>query len=152
MEERFEMFTVLMTKIRRNIQRIKNEEVAEYGLKSPHVSCMYCLRKHESVTATELCEYCAEDKAAISRALLQLEKMGYIEYKDDSKKRYKTGICLTESGKKVADEIVVKIDDYIEKIGGVLPESDRLVFYKSLRIICRNLEKICKSFDSEEGV
>ena len=79
MNERFEMFTVLMAKIRRNIQRIKTEEMAEYDLKIPHVSCLYYLYVHESLTATELCEICYEDKAAISRSLDQLEIRGYVE-------------------------------------------------------------------------
>ena len=82
MEERFEVFTVLMAKIRRNVQRLKNEEVAEYNLKSPHVSCLYHLFKHESLTATELCELCSEDKAAISRSIVQLEKEGYTQFKE----------------------------------------------------------------------
>jgi DNA-binding MarR family transcriptional regulator len=151
MEERFEIFTVLMAKIRRNVQRIKNEEVAKYGLKSTHVSCLYYLSKYDSLTATELCEYCSEDKAAVSRSLLQLENKGYIEYKDNSKKRYKTEIYLTESGKQIAAEVVWKIDEYIEKIGGTLPEKDRMIFYRSLRIISRNLEKVCNSFDGGEG-
>lgn len=151
MEERFEIFTVLMAKIRRNVQRIKNEEVAQYGLKSPHVSFLYYLRKHETLTAKELCVFCSEDKAAVSRSLLQLEQMGYIEYKDTTKKRYKTEICLTESGKKVAAEIVEKIDEYIEKIGGTLPEKDRLIFYKGLRTISKNLEKVCEGFEDGDG-
>ena len=39
MEERFETFTVLIARINRGIKRIKAEEMAEFGLKGPHVSC-----------------------------------------------------------------------------------------------------------------
>ena len=38
MEERFETFTVLIARISRGIKRIKAEEMAEFGLKGPHVS------------------------------------------------------------------------------------------------------------------
>lgn len=43
MEERFETFTVLIARINRGIKRIKAEEMAEFGLKGPHVSCLYYL-------------------------------------------------------------------------------------------------------------
>ena len=52
MKERFETFTVLINKISRNIKRIKNQEMAEYGLRSTHVSCLYYLYSKRSVTAT----------------------------------------------------------------------------------------------------
>ena len=69
MKARFETFPVLITKINRNIRKIKNQEMAEYDLKSPHISCLYYLYTAESMTATELCEKCEEDKATISRSI-----------------------------------------------------------------------------------
>ena len=39
MENRFETFTVLVNRISRNIRRIKNQEMAEYDLRSAHISC-----------------------------------------------------------------------------------------------------------------
>ena len=150
MEERFEIFTVLMAKIRRNVQRVKTEEMAEYNLKSPQVSCLYNLYKHDSLTATELCELCGEDKAAISRSVVQLEKEGYVRYDDAAKKHYKSNIFLTESGKKVACEVVKKIDGYIDLVGSGLSERERLIFYKSLYTISNNLEKICQAYDSKK--
>ena len=70
MENRFETFTVLISSISRSIRRLKTEETAEFNLKSPHVSCLYYLLKHGNMTATELCELCDEDKAAISRSIV----------------------------------------------------------------------------------
>ena len=78
MKERFKLFTVLMTKTRRSIQRIKTEEMAEYNLKSPHVSCLYYLHTYGNMTATELCEICDEDKAAISLSIQQLQKICHV--------------------------------------------------------------------------
>ena len=76
MEERFKTFTVLIAKINRNIRKIKNREMVEYGLRSAHISCLYYLYSAEALTATELCELCEEDKATISRALVYLEENG----------------------------------------------------------------------------
>ena len=43
MEERFETFTVLITRISRSIKRIKADEMADFELKGPHVSCLFYL-------------------------------------------------------------------------------------------------------------
>ena len=77
--ERFQQFTVLITKINRSIHKIKTGEMEEFSLKSPHVSCLYYLYKSKgSLTATKLCEICDEDKAYISRSLDSLENSKYI--------------------------------------------------------------------------
>lgn len=147
MEERFKLFTVFMTKIRRSIQRIKTEEMAEYNLKSPHVSCLYYLYKHGSMTATELCEICDEDKAAISRSIVQLENEGYVRYTDGQKKRYRANIELTEKGRNIAEGVAGKVDMILEVAGAGLSDEDRMIMYRSLSIISNNLEALCKSYD-----
>ncbi len=55
MEERFETFTVLITRISRSIKRIKADEMADFELKGPHVSCLYYLSQQDGMTAAELC-------------------------------------------------------------------------------------------------
>ena len=87
MQERFKTFTVLISKINRSIKKIKTEEMDEFNLKSHHVSCLYYLYKSNSLTAKELCDICAEDKAALSRSLEDLERNGYIECDSNLKKR-----------------------------------------------------------------
>ena len=78
MEQRFETFTTQIAKISRCIRRIKTGEMAEFNLKSPHVSCLYYLYQSDGMTAKELSDVCDEDKAAISRAISYLEENGYI--------------------------------------------------------------------------
>ena len=41
MQERFETFTVLINRISRDIRKIKNQEMADYHIRSTHVSCLY---------------------------------------------------------------------------------------------------------------
>ena len=62
MQERFETFTVLINRISRDIRKIKNQEMADYHLRSVHVSCLYYVYSLGSVTSAELCEHCEEDK------------------------------------------------------------------------------------------
>ena len=78
MQERFETFTVLINRISRDIRKIKNQEMADYHLRSVHVSCLYYVYSLGNVTSAELCEHCEEDKATISRAVDYLETNGFL--------------------------------------------------------------------------
>lgn len=142
MVDRFESFTVLIAKISRNIRKIKNQEMAEYNLRSAHVSCLYYLYKTEKITATELCEKCEEDKATISRTLDYLEKNGFLTCDSKCVKRYKSPLILTEKGKTVAEIIVKKIDLVLEQVSVGLTEEERESFYRSLAIISDSLESV----------
>ena len=146
MKERFETFTVLIAKISRNIRKIKNQEMEEYGLRSSHVSCLYYLYTDNNLTATQLCERCEEDKATISRTLDYLEQNGYLLKENRESKRYKGRLLLTEKGISVGGRISKKINDVLGRIDLELNEQDRISFYKSLSVISESLEKIsCKT-------
>ena len=95
MKQRFETFTVLINRISRNIRRIKNQEMAEYNLRSSHISCLYYLYLAEGLTATDLCERCEEDKATIARCLEYLATNGYLTCESNSAKRSKRHLVLT---------------------------------------------------------
>ena len=142
MKERFEIFTVLINKISRNIRKIKNQEMAEYGLRSTHVTCLYYLYSAKSLTATELCERCEEDKATISRALDFLEDKGFIECQSKAAKRYKTPLFLTEKGKEAGKKVFDAVDRVLDAVGVGLTDEQRKSFYAYLTIISDNLDKI----------
>ncbi len=142
MEERFETFTVLINRISRNIRKIKNREMAEYQLRSAHVSCLYYLYSGGGLTATDLCERCEEDKATISRALDYLKENGYLTCRSKSEKHYKSPLILTEKGRKIGKQIAEKIQSILEEMSADLTEEERIAFYRSLSIISGRLEKI----------
>ena len=144
MEERFELFTALITKISRNIKKIKNQEVEEYGLRSPHVSCLYYLYMMDGLTATELCERCEEDKATISRSLDYLETNGYIVCESKSAKRYKIPLYLTEQGRMIGKKVNEKVERVLDEVSAALTEEERIAFYRSLAIISGSLEQCIK--------
>ena len=103
MEDRFETFTILISRINRSIRKIKNQEMADWGLKSIHVSCLHYLRSQGSLTAAELCERCEEDKAAVSRAIDHLKSEGFIEASTNGAKPYKCPLVLTKKGEQAGD-------------------------------------------------
>ncbi len=140
MESRFEVFNMLINRISRSIRRIKNHEMAEYHLRSPHISCLYYVYRAKSITATELCESCEEDKATISRSLDYLEANGYITRRTRLIKRYKTPYVLTEKGEAVGRKIAEKIDNILNEIDEVITDEERKSLYRSLFIISDKLD------------
>jgi len=145
MKERFETFTVLINRISRNIRKIKNQKMAEYNLRSSHISCLYYLYSTEGLTARDLCEHCEEDKATISRALDYLETNGYLTCNSKNAKRYKSPLVLTEKGLTVAKKIADKIGSVLEEISVELTEEERISFYRSLSIISNSLEAVSQN-------
>lgn len=142
MEGRFETFTVLIAKISRCIRRIKAEEMAEFGLKGPHVSCLYYLYSFGALTASELCDRCDEDKAAISRSIEFLENEGYITCKSTMQKRYRSPLELTEKGKNAGKIISRKINSIVAAASAGLSECERETMYAALSLISDNLAAI----------
>ena len=140
MKERFQTFTILISKISRSIRKIQNREMAEYGLRSVHVTCLYYLYLADSLTATELCDKCEEDKAAISRALDFLEEKGFVVCESKHAKRYNSPLYLTEKGKEAGGKITDKINFVLDEICVDLTEEQRNEFYRCLAIISDSLE------------
>jgi DNA-binding MarR family transcriptional regulator len=145
MQERFEMFTVLVNRISRNIRKIKNQEIAAFQLKGAHVSCLYHLYRTDGLTATDLCERCEEDKAAVSRSLEYLEKNGYLVCGSQHAKRYKSPFSLTAKGREVGREINDKINQILDEVGTGITREERLVFYRSLSVISDSLDAIANN-------
>ena len=114
--------------------------MAEYELRSTHVSCLYYLYTNEGATATDLCERCEEDKATISRALEYLQTNGYLLCKEEGTKRYKCPLMLSEKGNEAGRKISDKIVAVLEQISGGLTEQERRAFYRSLLIISDSLD------------
>ena len=140
--ERFETFTLLVSKLSRSIRKIKSEEMAEFGLKGPHVSCLYYLSQCGGLTASELCERCEEDKAAVSRSLDYLEKNGYLTCGSGGARRYRSPLRLTEKGRDACRTIGGRIDAIVAEASAGLGAEERAVMYRALGTIGSRLEQI----------
>lgn len=148
MQQRFETFTVLIAKISRSIRRIKAEEMSEFHLKGPHVSCLYYLTQLGPLTAGQLCDRCEEDKAAVSRSLEYLEQNGYVTRPD---KRYRSPLTLTEKGQETGRAIAGKIDQLVEAASEGLTPEQRQVMYDALTCISGHLERLAAPRKSQNG-
>ena len=145
MDERFYIFTNHINSINRNIRRIKNIEMMEYDLKSPHVSCIYYLYKNKSLSIKELTKLCDIDKAAISRTLDFLVNNDFIKIDDSENKSYKNNLFLTNKGVEVGKYISDKIDNILNIASKGLTEKEREILYKALDLIDNNLKNIVES-------
>ena len=138
MTNRFQDFLTGITVCYKYIQRIKNAEMTEFGLKGTHVACMFYLNhNHDGLTAAQLCSLCAEDKASISRTVRDLRQKGYIE--EGSGRAYRALLRLTPAGAQIAQRMEPVIAEWVG-IGGVgLTDEQRTSFYDTLHSISENL-------------
>ncbi|MDE7297084.1 MAG: MarR family transcriptional regulator [Clostridia bacterium] len=139
MENVFENFVISVLKLYRIVQKIKNYEMSEYGLKSVHVMCLYFLSANEEgLASNELARLTLEDKAAISRAIGQLREKNFVEY--DAGK-YNAPVRLTEEGKQIAEAVLGKANRAVDAGSVDFTEEERVTFYKSLGEIATKLNE-----------
>lgn len=142
---RYDQFTNLILNISRNIQKIKNYEMASFGLKGNQVQCLFHLyNQANGVSVSELAILCNEDKAASSRTIKTLEEKGYVFIDKLERKKYKNPVKLTEKGKKTAELVCKKIDSLFLEGGQGLYENNRKIFYEALDLVNNNLNDICQ--------
>ena len=144
--ERYKVFTLAIANLTRSIRKIKTAEMAKWDLKSQHVSCIYYLYEKGSLTATELCEICGEDKANMSRSIEYLEENGYIVRREKVNHRYNTHYTLTEAGLAVGRSIFERVESIISRASDGLSDEDRNIMYASLSLIDGNLKKIAGEY------
>ena len=143
MIQRFEIFVNAITQIYRSIQKLKIQEMASFGLKGTHVMCLFQLQKHpEGLTSAKLTQLCEEDKAAISRALSQLQEKKLISFEEiPGQRRYRSLITLTPKGYEITSQMYEKIMNSVGVGAQGYNEEERETFYHVLLLITKNLQK-----------
>ncbi len=146
MLSRFEQFCNAITIIYHAIQKIERVEMARYDLKGPHAQCLLAISQYpDGITAARLCEICEKDKAAISRAVSELEEAGMLLRQDPDGKRYRSQLYLTDQGKEVADKVAHMVHNAVSQISGGYDVDDRQVFVHVLTLIAGNLQNLCRN-------
>ena len=148
MINRFEQFSSTIASIYKCIQKIERDQMVRYGLKGPHVQCLVVLSRYpDGLTAAELCELCEKDKAAIYRAVSELEKEGMLMRAGEKDRVYRAPLKLTEKGMETAAQIGQIAEQAVQMAGKGLTDENRDVFYSVLNQIASNLQTI-----SEDGL
>lgn len=145
---RFEVFTLALSEIMSNWNKIATEELRPYGLKGGYVVYLISLFKApEGLTAANLSQMCNRDKAEVSRAIKALLEKGFVSRTNTTSTGYRASIALTEKGREVTHALRERVKLVVEKGGEGLSDNEREIFYNSLEIISKNLKAI-----SEDGL
>lgn len=149
MRNRFESFAGSVLELNRCLQKIKDMEMKQFGLKGTHTMCLYYLGQHEEgLTATRLTALCREDKAAISRCLNQLIQKNLVCCSlSENKRSYRTLHYLTEQGRELVCKMNERIEHALTNGGRGLSEQDRNTFYETMEHILDNLLKYLQGKD-----
>ncbi len=152
MLSKYELFSLSISSMYHDIQKIERTEMAKFGLKGPHAQCLLAMNRHpEGITAAQLCEICEKDKAAISRTVSELEQAGLVQRNERNGIRYRAPLTLTEQGREAAQSVSIRAQQAVERAGEGLDDAQREVFYRVLALIAGNLHAICKDGLQEEA-
>ena len=145
MISKYEHFSLSVSCIYHDIQRIERTEMEKFGLKGPHAQTLLVMRRHpQGITSVQLCEICEKDKAAVSRSVAELEEKGMIIRNQVNGSTYRAKLTLTEQGIAAADAVSERARQAVEQAGVGLSDDKRQVFYEVMALIAGNLHAICK--------
>lgn len=151
MIERFERFSSAVSSVYRYIQKIEREEMEKQGLKGAFAQYLMALyRNPTGMTASQLCEACDMNKAAVSRAIGEMEECGLVTKHSDGDSAYRALLFLTERGREVVQFVYARGVIAVEKGGEGLSDEKRRVFYEALKLIESNLQRVCQEGLPEE--
>lgn len=145
MENRYEHFSSSVSGIYRCVQKIEADEMIKRGLRGSYAQYLAALGGSGGMTLSQLSELCIKDKAAVSRAISEMEEKGLVVRKSDSDNMYRAAIVLTAEGRSVAEYVEEKAKIAVELAGRGLSDEDRKLFYAALDLISSNLVEICKN-------
>lgn len=114
--------------------------------------CLFFLGQNRDtgLKSGELVELCREDKAAISKSLSALKKLGYVYTKDGAIIKYRKKYLISDAGMEIYDKICDIVEDTVEKCSVGLSENEIAVFYSSLDKITSNLGDLCSNLEDVE--
>ena len=146
MLNRFAKFSLSIAEIDRCWHKLAAEEMARYGLNSAHAVYLNSLYDagQEGVTAAQLAELCAKNKADVSRMVAILEKKGLVRKNAVGANMYRAKLILTEEGSRAAEHVRKRAAVAVELAGSGLSDADRETFYRALALITENLQKLSR--------
>lgn len=141
MIDRFERFSYAISEISRCWRKLASEELAKYGLKSPHATYLTKIYKYpEGITVPQLCEITGKDKSDASRMIAILEQKGMVEKRVVDGSLYRGLLVLTEKGKEAAEQVSGRASRAVMLAGKDMSDETREIFYHALESITENLQ------------
>lgn len=152
MVSRYEQFTTAISSIYYHFQKIERREMERYGLRGTYTQYLLAIdRASDGITSAELSELCEKDKAAVSRAVADMESQGLICRAMENDRAYRAKLYLTEEGKRAAEFVRRRSKTAVDLAGNGLSDEDRAVMYGALELIAGNLQRISRDGIPEDG-
>jgi DNA-binding MarR family transcriptional regulator len=146
MLERFEQFTLAISSVYRDVQKIERDEMEKQGLRGAFAQYLLAISRYpQGITASALCEVCDKDKAAVSRIVAEMEAKGLIERETDGASQYRVKVRLTPEGQDAAAFVRKRASAAVELAGNGLSDEDRKAFYTALERISASLQQISQN-------
>lgn len=144
MNARFENFVGMVYSLNKEIQRIKSEKMAEFGLRGTDTMVIHYLAENlEGETRADLARLTRLDRAAITRIVGKLEADGLVrEATGDNSVNYRRRVRLTEDGRRAAREMEEVIQSVVDEASADVGEEERARMYGTLEKILEALERV----------
>lgn len=153
MISRYEQFTTAISSIYHYFQKIERDEMERYGLRGTYTQYLLSIDRSEGgITAAQLSELCEKDKAAVSRAISEMEMQGLVSRTLTNERAYRARLCLTEKGERAAEFVRHRSKTAVDLTGNGLSDADRAVLYAALELIAANLHKIARDGLPDDGI
>ena len=143
--ERFEEFVGLVSALEKEVQRIRAVECERLGLRGADLMCLYCLgRAQTGITAAELSRRAGVTRAAVSRSLAQLEKLGLVSVApaSDEGRAYRVPVSLTDAGRETMAGVDEAVSRVMSRVDSALEDDARTQLYASLGSVLECLRGI----------
>ena len=145
MKSRYEQFTSSISAIYHAVQKIEREEMVRCGTRGVYAQYLAALNSHpEGLTAARLSELCDRDKAAVSRAVADMESEGLVRREGREDTMYRAVIRLTGAGQRTADYVAGRARAAVEAGGQGLSPRARRALQEALTLIAANLDTIAR--------
>ncbi|RPJ94437.1 MarR family transcriptional regulator [Rummeliibacillus sp. TYF005] len=95
----------------RPLNNVLNKKLEEYNLFTSQWSILFYINKYENITLVEIAKHLYVERPTITRAVLKLEELDYIEQIHGNNRREKR-IQLTPLGQNVYNDIRNSLDTY----------------------------------------
>ena len=120
--------------------------MVNYGLKGPHAQYLIAMNRFpDGITASQLSTVCERDKAAVSRAIAELEEAALIQRSNTIASGYRALVTLTARGKHAAEQLIRTAEAAVDQAGKGLTDENRAVFYEAFHQIAANLQHMSEA-------
>lgn len=145
MEDRFIQFSVEVSKLNKQIQKLKTQGMQLFDMKAVHTLCLYQLMLHPNgMHFSQLAETCDLDSALVSRILSKLTANGTVR-KEGAPGKYNAQYFLTDKGIAVGEQIRGIVHSIQDEADRNIEKEDLMTFYRVLHQLLENFENMIRA-------